>query len=412
MIRLSFFIFSLLFFLSCSQAQQPSDASTNTVKVYQPLVVNPNIITAAERTAEYLPLLQGKRIGVVANQTTVIGKTHLVDSLIGLKINVVKVFAPEHGFRGDAEAGATIKDGKDVKTGLPLVSLYGKNKKPSPDMLKDVDLLLFDIQDVGARFYTYISTMHYVMEAAAENDKEVIVLDRPNPNGFYIDGPVLDLKFQSFVGMHPIPIVHGCTVGELALMIQGEGWLKDKAKCKLTVIPCVNYSHSDLYDLPIIPSPNLPNMAAVYLYPSLCWFEGTIVSVGRGTDLPFQSIGYPNNPTGKYSFTPKDIPGVATNPPHKGELCKGHNLHEFGEFYITSTRQLYLEWITGLYEECKDKTAFFNSNLFFDKLAGTDKVRKQIIAGATPEQLRQSWQKDLETYKKMRSKYLLYKDYE
>lgn len=408
MIRLFIFLLIIVFHSSCSQAQP----NVQPVKVSVPLEVNPNIITGAERTAQYLPLLKDKRVAVVANQTTVIGKTHLVDSLLSLKVNVVKVFAPEHGFRGDAEAGATIKDGKDVKTGLPLISLYGKNKKPAADMLTDVDVLLFDIQDVGARFYTYISTMHYVMEAAAENNKEVLILDRPNPNGFYVDGPVLDLKYQSFVGMHPIPIVHGCTVGELAGMIQGEGWLKDGKKCKLTVISCENYKHADLYNLPIKPSPNLPNMSSVYLYPSLCWFEGTTVSVGRGTDLPFQCIGYPGNPSGKFEFTPKDIPSIATDPPHKGKLCTGHNLHEFGSFYITSSRQLYLDWTVGLYEVCTDKSTFFNANLFFDKLAGTDKVRKQIIAGATQEQLRQSWQEELAAYKKMRAKYLLYTDYE
>jgi uncharacterized protein YbbC (DUF1343 family) len=409
MIRLFFIALHSLLVISCTQAQQPMPV---TVKVSEPLLVDSTIVTAAERTEMYVPLLQNKRVGIVANQTSVIGKTHLVDSLLALNVKVVKVFAPEHGFRGEAEAGASIKDGKDAKTGLPLISLYGKNKKPSPEMIQDVDVLLFDIQDVGARFYTYISTMHYVMEAAAENNKAVIVLDRPNPNGFYIDGPVLDMKLQSFVGMHPIPIVHGCTVGELANMIQGEGWLSNKMKCDLTVIPCLNYDHNDLYELPIAPSPNLPNMASVYLYPSLCWFEGTNVSVGRGTNLPFQSIGYPGNPTGKYKFTPKDIPGIATNPPHKGQECIGHNLQEFGTYYITTSRELYLEWILGLYAECPDKSKFFNANLFFDKLAGTDKVRKQIMAGATAAELRKSWKVDLDAYRMLRAKYLLYKDYE
>lgn len=392
-----------------SNAQQPLNSE---IKVSNPLVVNPNIVTGADQTSMYIHLLKGKRVAVVANQTTTIGTSHLVDSLLSLRINIVKVFAPEHGFRGEAEAGATIKNGKDTKTGLPLISLYGKNKKPSSEMLSDVDLLLFDIQDVGARFYTYISTMHYIMEAAAENNKEVLILDRPNPNGFYIDGPVLDMKFQSFVGMHPIPIVHGCTVGELAQMIQGEGWLKGGAKCKLTVIPCKNYSHLDLYNLPIPPSPNLPNMAAVYLYPSLCWFEGTPISVGRGTSLPFQCIGYPDNHSGRYRFTPQDIPGVATNPPHKGELCLGHNLHDFGDFYVTTSRELYLEWLTGLYNEYPDKSRFFNANLFFDKLSGTDKLRKQVQNGATPEQLRESWQGELASYKNLRAKYLMYEDFE
>ncbi len=374
--------------------------------------MNETIKVAAERTEQYLHLLAGKKIAIVANQTSTIGNTHLVDSLVSLKIDVKKVFAPEHGFRGEAGAGEHIKDGNDVKTGLPIVSLYGKNKKPSAEMLKGINIIVFDIQDVGARFYTYISTMHYVMEAAAENNIEVIILDRPNPNGFYIDGPVLKMEYQSFVGMHPIPVVHGCTVGELAQMINGEGWLKDKKKCALTVIPCENYSHNDLYNLPIHPSPNLPNMSAVYLYPSLCWFEGTTVSVGRGTETPFQIIGYPSNTTGKYEFTPKDIAGVASDPPHENKKCMGHNLNEFGEFYITSSKELYLEWLFGLYEKCDDKSKFFTNEKFFDQLAGTDKVRKQLMAGTTASDMRKSWVSDISAYKLIRKKYLLYTDFE
>lgn len=393
---------------ACTQAQN------NAVPVFptRSLVVNETIKVAAERTEQYLHLLAGKKIAIVANQTSTIGNTHLVDSLVSLKIDVKKVFAPEHGFRGEAGAGEHIKDGKDVKSGLPIVSLYGKNKRPSAEMLKGINIIVFDIQDVGARFYTYISTMHNVMEAAAENNIEVIILDRPNPNGFYIDGPILKMEYQSFVGMHPIPVVHGCTVGELAQMINGEGWLKDKKKCALTVIPCENYSHSDLYNLPIQPSPNLPNMSAVYLYPSLCWFEGTTVSVGRGTDTPFQIIGYPGNSTGKYEFTPKDIAGVASNPPHENKKCMGHNLHEFGEFYITSSKELYLEWLFGLYEKCDDKSKFFTNEKFFDQLAGTDKVRKLLMAGTTASDMRKSWVSDISAYKVIRKKYLLYTDFE
>jgi uncharacterized protein YbbC (DUF1343 family) len=401
--KISFVLLISILTQGCTNAQN------NAVRVFpaKALEVNDTVQVGAARTQLYLPLLKNKKVAVVANPTSTIGSTHLVDTLLAMGVQVTKVFAPEHGFRGEH-----IKDGKDSKTGLPLISLYGKNKKPSAEMLKDVDLMVFDIQDVGARFYTYISTMHYIMEAGAELNKEVLVLDRPNPNGFYVDGPVLKPEYKSFVGMHPIPVVHGCTVGELAQMINKEGWLKDKVQCKLTVIPCEGYSHSDLYNLPIKPSPNLPNMAAVYLYPSLCWFEGTTVSVGRGTELPFQSIGYPGNTTGSYEFIPKDIAGVATDPPHEGKTCTGHNLQEFGQFYMTSSRELYLEWLIGIYEKCKDKSKFFTNERFFDQLAGSDSVRKQLIAGANSASMRQSWQAEVDAYKLLRKKYLLYPDFE
>lgn len=386
---------------SCSQQVVPT----------LPLTVNERIQTGAMQLSMYLPELKGKRVSIVANQTSLIGQTHIVDSLLSLGVNVVNVFAPEHGFRGDAGAGETIKNGTDSKTGLPLISLYGKNKKPTAEMLKDTDMILFDIQDVGARFYTYISTMHYVMEAAVENHKRLIILDRPNPNGFYVDGPVLDPKFKSFVGMHPIPVVHGLTVGELAGMILGEGWIKTTDPHFMKVIPCMNYSHQDLYHLPVRPSPNLPNMASIYMYPSLCWFEGTVVSVGRGTDLPFQIIGYPGNTTGRYEFIPKDIIGVAMDPPHEGKLCQGHDLREFGSFYFTSSRQLYLEWIVGMYEKATDKAGFFSNPEFFDKLAGTDQLRLQLIEGKSASDIRNSWQKGLDEYKVKRKKYLLYPDF-
>lgn len=376
------------------------------------LEVNNKIKVGAERTEAYFNDLNGKKVGVVANQTSMIGTTHLVDSLLGAGIKVVKVFAPEHGFRGDASAGETIKNGKDTKTGLPLLSLYGKNKKPNPEMLKDVDVIIFDIQDVGARFYTYISTMHYVMEAAVENKKSLIILDRPNPNGFYVDGPVLDMKYQSFVGMHPIPIVHGLTVGELAKMILGEKWIKTSNTDFLKVVPCENYRHADLFVPAVRPSPNLPNITSIYLYPSLCWFEGTIVSVGRGTEYPFELIGFPGNKTGNFTFTPRDIPQVAMDPPSEGKVCNGHLLREFGSFYITSSRQLYLDWLTGMYEQAPDKTAFFSSPDFFDKLAGSDVLRKQLIAGITNDDIRKSWKQGLDDYKIKRKKYLLYPDFE
>jgi len=359
----------------------------------------------AERMDVYLPLLQGKRVAVVTNQTGLVGDTHLVDTLLSSGVQVVKVFSPEHGFRGTADAGAQVKDSKDARTGLPLVSLYGKNKKPSAAQLSDVDLLIFDIQDVGVRFYTYISTMHYCMEAVAEHDKQMIVLDRPNPNGFYVDGPILEPANQSFVGLHPIPIVHGLTVGELAKMINGEGWLADAVQCDLTVVTCAVYTHDAYYDLPVKPSPNLPNMTSVYLYPSLGLFEGTDVSVGRGTDMPFQCIGHPELGLGNFEFTPRSTAG-ATKPPHMDQTCRGFDLRHFGSFYFRDTKALYLDWLIGAYEARADKGTFFNA--FFIKLAGTGSLRKQIELGLSAAQIRASWQEDLTTYKELRQRYLLY----
>jgi uncharacterized protein YbbC (DUF1343 family) len=323
--------------------------------------------------------------------------------------NVVKVFSPEHGFRGTANAGEKVKSSKDIKTGLPIVSLYGKNKKPTKEQVKDLDVIIFDIQDVGARFYTYISTMHYIMESASENGKEVLILDRPNPNGFYIDGPVLESKFKSFVGMHPIPVVHGLTVGELAKMINGENWLKNKKKCKLKVIKCENYTHKDFYKLPIAPSPNLPNMSAIYLYPSLCFFEGTSVSVGRGTDFPFQVIGSPFVKKTQFSFVPKSNTG-SKYPKHKNKLCNGYNLSVFGFVYVRNVNKLYFNWLIEMNKSTKG-SKYITRASFFDKLAGNDKLRKQIETNKTEEQIRDSWQKDLDLYKVIRKKYLLYKDF-
>lgn len=364
--------------------------------------------TGAERTKDYLPLLAGKRVAVVTNATGMIGRTHVVDSLVALKVNVVKVFAPEHGFRGEASAGEHVKDEKDVRTGLPLVSLYGSNKKPSAAQLADVDVILFDIQDVGVRFYTYIGTLHYVMEAAAEQGKSVVVLDRPNPNGFYVDGPVLDMAHHSFVGMHPVPLVHGMTVGEFAGMINGEGWLKGGVKCDLKVIACQGYDHDTVYELPVRPSPNLPNMAAVYLYPSLGLFEGTIVSVGRGTDKPFQCIGYPGCPIGQFTFTPVSMPG-AKDPPHKGVLCTGIDLQEYGSFQSRMERKLRLHWLIGMYREAPDKAAFFTP--FFEKLAGGPQLRERIVLGDDEEEIRALWKPGVSAFMKVRAKYLLYEDF-
>jgi uncharacterized protein YbbC (DUF1343 family) len=369
------------------------------------------VVTGAERTTAYLPLVSGKRVAVVTNATGRIGTSHLVDSLLALDVNVVKVFAPEHGFRGDADAGEHVKDQRDATTGLPLVSLYGSNKKPSAAQLADVDVLLFDIQDVGVRFYTYISTLHYVMEAAAETGKAVVVLDRPNPNGFYVDGPVLDMAHRSFVGMHPVPLVHGMTVGEFARMINGEGWLAGGRRCDLTVIACQGYDHDTVYELPVRPSPNLPNMSSIYLYPSLGLFEGTIVSVGRGTDRPFQCIGYPGNPIGDFTFTPVPMPG-AKEPPHKGKECRGIDLREYGAFHSRMERRIRLHWLIGLYRDAPAPDRFFLANGFFDKLAGGPDLRLRIQAGEDEETIRASWQPGLRDFMKVRAKYLLYDDHQ
>jgi uncharacterized protein YbbC (DUF1343 family) len=393
--HLLFFVFSTLF-ISCSS--QPA---------VQEVAHESEIITGARQMSRYMPLLSGKRVGVVANQTSLIGHTHLVDTLLANKINVVAVFAPEHGFRGDAGAGEHVADGKDPKTGIPVLSLYGKTKKPTPTMLTGIDLLIFDIQDVGARFYTYISTLHYVLEAAAENNLQVLVLDRPNPNGFYIDGPVREEKYTSFVGMHPIPIVHGLTIGELTQMIVGEYWLT--ANPVVTIIPCLGYTHDMRYSLPVRPSPNLPNDLSIALYPSLCWFEGTEVSVGRGTSLPFQVMGFPGCKAGSYTFTPEDIPGVATNPPYEHELCSGLDLRETN---AQQANQLELSWLLKMYDAYPDKQHFFSSNGFFDKLCGTAELREMVVQGKSAEEIRASWLPEIEHYKTIRRKYLLYPDFE
>lgn len=372
--------------------------------------LKPKIITGAEQTEKYFPTLQGKNVAVVANHTTLIGNAHLVDSLIKSGIGVVKVFSPEHGFRGRADAGQKVENKIDLVTGLPIISLYGDHKKPQAEDLKNVDVVVFDIQDVGARFYTYISTMTYVMEACAENHIPVMVLDRPNPNGFYVDGPVLEAEFKSFVGMHPVPIVHGMTVGEYAQMVNGELWLADSIVCDLTVIPVLNYSHSDFYELPVGPSPNLPNKYAVYLYPSLCLFEGTDVSVGRGTEYPFQVIGHPEFVLGSYIFTPRSIPGVATHPKHEGVYCNGQNLIGYAKEMESNPAKLNLSWLLAYYDFLKDRTGFFNN--YFEKLAGNAELRQQIIAGLSEEEIRASWQPKLNEFKKIRKKYLLYPDFE
>lgn len=368
------------------------------------------IITGAEQTEIYLPLFKEKNIAIVANQTSLIGTTHLVDSLLSLGVKVKSVFAPEHGFRGEAEAGESISTGTDAKTGVRILSLYGEKKKPSAADMKGIDIVLFDIQDVGVRFYTYISTLQYVMEACAEQNKTLIILDRPNPNGYFVDGPVLEEKFKSFVGMQPVPLVHGLTVAEYAGMLNGESWLAERKKCNTVFIKLKNYSHDDFYLLPVPPSPNLPNMSSVYLYPSLGLFEGTAVSIGRGTEFPFQIIGYPEFDGGSYMFTPKSIPGKSLHPPHEGKLCRGYMLKDFGEMFIRNSNSVYLFWLKAMYEKYPVKEKFFTP--FFDKLAGTSKLREQIISGTSEEEIRKSWQPALDSYKIIRKKYLLYPDFE
>lgn len=369
-----------------------------------------DIRTGAERTEVYFPLLEGQRIAVAANQTSLIDEIHLVDSLLGAGHQVVKVFAPEHGFRGEAGAGEEIQDGRDTLTGLPVVSLYGKKKKPGPEDLEDIDLLIFDIQDVGARFYTYISTLTYIMEACAALHIPVIILDRPNPNGHYVDGPILKPAFTSFVGLHPVPLVHGMTIGEYAAMVNGEQWLKDSLHCDMRIVRVSGYTHRDMYQLLVRPSPNLPNMSSVYLYPSLALFEGTEVSVGRGTDYPFQVFGHPELKDASYTFVPEKRLGAAPNPPQEGKLCHGYDLRDFGYRFIRNYRSIYLYWLIETYRDLGGNPAFFTP--FFDKLAGTDELRQQIISGWNEGQIRESWQPGLTQFKQIRKKYLLYPDFE
>lgn len=376
------------------------------------------IQTGAERVEEYLHCFEGMKVGIVANQTSLIGKTHLVDSLISLGVNLRAIYCPEHGFRGEAEAGAKINSSIDAKTNLPIVSLYGNNKKPKKEEFEQNDIIVFDLQDVGTRFYTYISTLHYVMEACAESNIPLILLDRPNPNASYIDGPVLkDTSLVSFVGMHPIPIVYGMTIGEYASMINGEGWLGTSSKrvigevgklfCKLIIIPLENYTHKTPYSLPIYPSPNLKTDNAIALYPSICWFEGTPISVGRGTETPFEIIGFPNYQPIRYktkeiiSFTPIVIKGVSDNPPYKNQQCKGLKLK------LEHHEGINLSYLKEMYDAFPNKDNFFQP--FFDKLAGTKDLKAQIKQNLHLKDIKKTWKKDLKEFKKIREKYLIYK---
>lgn len=388
---------------SCAQTR-PIQKSTDNIEV------------GAQQTQQYLPLLKGKRVAVFANQTTTIQQTHLVDSLLKLGIQIVKIFGPEHGFRGTAGAGEAVSDGKDNKTGIPIISLYGNHKKPLPTDLADVDVMLFDIQDIGVRFYTYISSLQYYLEAAIENDKVFVLLDRPNPNGFYIDGPVLDSHFKSFVGMQPIPVVYGMTIGEYARMLVGQHWLNAEANQKIQagnihIIPCKGYTHDARYQLPIPPSPNLQQMQSLYLYPSICFFEGTVLSEGRGTDKPFQVFGHPLLPDSLYAFTPAPNAG-ASNSKCYFQKCFGWNLSGSIEEVLSRQHdQIQLKYLLEAYRLFPVKDSFFLANQFFNKLAGNDKLMRQIQEGMTEQEIKASWQTELDVFKAIRKKYLMYQDF-
>jgi uncharacterized protein YbbC (DUF1343 family) len=364
------------------------------------------ITPGAENISEYINLIKGKNVAIVANQTSLVGTRHLVDTLVSLGINVKQIFSPEHGFRHLADAGEPLTDGRDPETGIQIISLYGKQYKPTPENLNGTDVVIYDIQDVGTRFYTYISTLHYVLESCAENHIRCIVLDRPNPNGFYYDGNVSDTAHRSFVSMDPIPIVHGLTVGEYAMMANGEGWLKNGVKCDLTVIKCSNYSHKSIYEVPVKPSPNLPNQTSIYLYPSLCFFEGTVISCGRGTQFPFQVFGSPDLPDRGFSFTPESVPG-ATRPIHLGRKCFGTDLRKSIDNKIVPSPGLNLEWVISAYRDYPEKDKFFTR--YFDVLAAGPTLREQIIKGMSSEEIRATWKEGLTKWGKLRKKYLLYK---
>lgn len=420
-------LFSILFMVACGKSLRPAttppaigEPATKHISL-KALNDKKEVITGADNFDAYLPLLEGKRVGIVTNQTGIItylkdvytekdggswvrhekDTVSIVDFLLEKRVNVQKIYAPEHGFRGKADAGELIKDGKDTKTGLPIISLYGDNKKPKPEQLDGIDILIFDLQDVGARFYTYISSLHYIMEACAEKNLPLMVFDRPNPNGAIVDGPILEKQHSSFIGMHSIPVLHGMTIGEYGKMINGEKWLKDSVQCELTVIPCLNYRRTMFYHLPVKPSPNLPNDKAINLYASLCFFEGTNVSLGRGTDKQFQIYGSPDLPDTGFSFTPMPNEG-SKEPPQKGKLCFGEDLSN-----VPKVKKLELKWLLKAYEETKDKSVFFTS--FFTKLAGTETLRQQIESGMSESEIRDSWKDGLTEFKKVRKKYLIYR---
>lgn len=396
--RLFTLLFLIVFVLNACSGNKTEVKNSS---ITDPTVENA-ILTAADQMGIYLPMFKDKTIAMVVNHTSVIGNSHLVDSLHTLGVKIKMVFAPEHGFRGDADAGEKVEDGKDPSTGIPIISLYGKTQKPTEEMLEGVDLLVFDIQDVGARFYTYITTMHHAMEAAAENGVPFVVLDRPNPNGNYVDGPIRQDSLKSFVSMHPIPIAHGLTVGELATMINEEGWLEGGIKCNLEVIKCKNYTHNSEYVLPVKPSPNLPTQLSIILYPSICLFEGTAISVGRGTYDAFQQIGHPVlKDKYSYSFTPISIDGMAKNPKYMNEACFGIDFST-----LDIKREFTLKYLIEMYKAFPEKDKFFNS--YIHKLEGSGQLKTQIIAGMSEAEIRKTWEPKLSEYKELRRKYLLY----
>ena len=397
--KIIFLLFIGMGFFACNSTESTANNKSKKKVIVQ---------VGAEQIGEYKALLKGKQVGLLVNQSSLLGNTHLLDTLLALGINVKKIFSPEHGFRGKEDAGAHIDDSKDSKTGLPIISLYGSHKKPTTEDLQGIDILVFDIQDVGARFYTYISTMHYAMEACAEFNTSFLVLDRPNPNGHYIDGPILEDSFKSFVGMHNIPIVHGLTVAEYAQMINGQYWLKDSLQCDLSYVACKNYDHNTFYKLPIKPSPNLPNELSVCLYPSLCLFEGTLVSVGRGTDNPFQIYGHPDfKDLLGFLFIPESKAG-AKYPKLEGIECFGKDLTILKKGEVMKDIKLNLTWIVEAYKNSKHKDSFFIP--FFTKLAGTKKLQKQIEQGMSAKAIKSTWQDGLDTFQLTRKQYLLYKD--
>ena len=395
--RLSFACLIVLIFVTCGRGVHVSNASSSLPKE---IALQKGVVIGAAQLDLLLPKLKDKRVALVVNHTSLIGKTHLADTLKSRGITIVKIFGPEHGFRGTAADGEHVNDSIDFKTGIPVVSLYGKNRKPTAKQFSNVDVVIFDIQDVGARFYTYIGTMHYVMETCAETKKKLIILDRPNPNAF-VDGPMNEKPLQSFVALHAIPIAHGLTVGELAQMINGEEWLANKLKCEIEIITLKNWQHSDDYILPVKPSPNLPNNQAVKMYPFICLFEGTVISLGRGTPFPFQVLGNPELKNMPFQFTPQTIKGVAVNPPHENKLCYGIDLRN-----APIKRKIDLKYLFEMYKAYPDKEKFFLP--YFDILAGNTTLKQQIKDGLTEEQIRESWKKDLIAYTEMRKKYLLY----
>ncbi len=402
-----------LFFLSSmilESCNQPVGSIKKNEAAYKTEVVSAPV-PAAHKLETYLSKLKGKRVGMVVNQTSSLGNIHLVDTLLKHKINIVKIYSPEHGFRGEADAGEKVNSAIDEGTGIMMVSLYGEKRKPGPDDLKDIDIMVFDIQDIGVRFYTYNATMTLVMEACAENKIPLMILDRPNPNGYYVDGPVMKKEFQGFLGLHAVPIVYGMTLGEYAQMVNGEGWLKNGIKCDLTVIPCKNYDHTMTYDLPVKPSPNIVSHRAVLLYPSTCLFEGTHCSEGRGTEQPFVIFGHPKYTEGDFTFTPVPRPGAKSSKLYN-QLCHGHNLSNLSITEIMSWKRINLSYLLRFYNNMKDKDPFFLANNFLNKLAGNTELMAMIKAGKQEEEIRASWKPELDVFKKTRKKYLLYTDFE